>query len=67
MSRNRKVILAVRILLFVALGLLFVMKGMAMEILQMQLLFVGIGLADFAYAWFLSKPFRQVPRNEEEE
>lgn len=66
MSRNRKIILAVRILLFIALGILFVMKGMAMEILQMQLLFVGIGLADFAYAWFLSKPFR-MQRDETEE
>lgn len=67
MSRNRKIILAVRILLFIALGILFVMKGMAMEILQMQLLFVGIGLADFAYAWFLSKPFRLQTQETEEE
>lgn len=67
MSRNRKVILAVRILLFIALGILFVMKGMAMEILQTKLLFVGIGLADFAYAWFLSKPFRMQQNETEEE
>lgn len=67
MSRNRKIILAVRILLFIALGILFVMKGMAMELQQMQLLFVGIGLADFAYAWFLSKPFRMQQHETEEE
>lgn len=66
MSRNRKVILAVRILLFISLGILFVMKGMTMELQQMQMLFVGIGLADFAYAWFLSKPFR-LPQQEHEE
>lgn len=67
MSRNRAVILAVRILLFIALGILFVVKGMGMEILQTKLLFVGIGIADFAYAWFLSAPFRAQKQEKEEE
>lgn len=66
MSRNKAIILGVRILLFIVLGILFVLKGMEMEILPMQLLFVGIGMADFAYAWFLSKPFR-MQRDETEE
>lgn len=65
MSRNSKIILAVRVLLFVALGILFILKGMQMEILHTQLLFVAIGVADFAYAWFLSKPFRITQQEEE--
>lgn len=67
MSRNRAIILAVRILLFIALGILFVLKGMAMEILHTKLLFVAIGLADFAYAWFLAKPFLMHPEEKEQE
>lgn len=67
MSRNRKVILAVRILLFVGLGVLFILKGMGMEINTTKALFIVIGLADFAYAWFLSKPFRRQTEEAREE
>ncbi len=67
MSRNRAIILAVRILLFIALGILFVLKGMEMEINCMKMLFIGIGVADFAYAWFLSLPFRKQAKEKEEE
>lgn len=66
MSRNRLIILGVRIVLFVVLGILFVQKGMGMELNQMKTLFIGIGIADFAYAFFLAKPFwQEKPRDEE--
>lgn len=57
MSRNKAIILAVRILLFIGLGILFVLKGMGMEIDPMKALFVGIGIADVAYAVLLARPF----------
>lgn len=59
MSRNRRILLIVRILLFVVLGILFVLQGMGMEITTTKALFIGIGIADFAYAFFLAKPFWQ--------
>lgn len=57
MSRKQTIVLAVRILLFIALGILFVLKGMSMEINYTRMLFIGIGLADFVYAALLAGPF----------
>ena len=56
MSRNRLIILGFRVLLFAVLGVLFIVKGMGMEILHTKLLFIGIGVADFVYAFFLARP-----------
>lgn len=58
MSR-RKILLLIRIILFVALGLWFIWNAQDMEVAQVKLLFIGIGVADFIYAGFLSRPFWQ--------
>lgn len=57
MSRNKAIILGVRVLLFAVLGVLFVLKGMGMELNPMKALFIGIGIADEAYAFLLARPF----------
>lgn len=65
MSRNQTIVLAVRVLLFAVLGVVFVLKGMEMEINYTKMLFIGIGLADFVYAALLAKPFFRKQQQDE--
>ena len=57
MSRNKAIILGVRVLLFLVLAVLFVYYGMGMEIAQAKILFIAIGVADAVYAALLARPF----------
>lgn len=55
MSHTRTALLLLRILLFVALGIMFILYGMGMEINHAKALFIGIGVADFVYAGVLGR------------